>query len=292
MCDFARHAPLFDQTLAARGNAPRTRKTYLEALNRFDRFVGDVPLDKVTAEKVVEYQRHLAARGVSWSLFNGETCALRSFYRDHLGHREWDFTRIPFQKRGRILPEVLSPEEVESLFQACTNLKHLAVMMTGYGCGLRLRETLGLRPEHIDSKRMVIRIEQGKGRQDRYVMLPEKLLITLREYWRAYRPAVWLFEGRTKGFSLSPSAVQRVFKRTRVKAGITKAVSFHSLRHCFATHLLEDGTNVRAIQALLGHRSLTTTQVYTHLARTYLNDTKSPLDRLGEKEKKATSPTV
>jgi integrase/recombinase XerD len=291
MCDFARHAPLFDQTLATRGRALRTRKSYLEALNRFDRFVGDVPLDEVSTEQLVEYQRHLAARGVSWSLFNGETCALRFFYRDHLGHRDWDYTRIPFQKRGRTLPVVLSPEEVESLFQACTNLKHRVVMMTGYGGGLRLSETLALRPEHIDSKRMRIRIEQGKGRQDRYVMLPEELLITLREYWRKYRPAVWLFEGRKTGSPLTTSAVQRVFKRTRLKAGIRKGVSFHSLRHCFATHLLEDGTNVRVIQALLGHRSLTTTQVYTHVARTYLQDTKSPLDRLGQKEKKATSTT-
>jgi integrase/recombinase XerD len=292
MCDFARHASPFDQTLAARGHALKTRKLYLGALSRFDRFIGDVPLDKVTPEHLMKYQRHLAARGVSWSTFNVETCGLRYFYREHLGHRDWDFTRIPFQKRGRTLPEVLSPEEVESLFQACTNLKHRTVMMTGYGCGLRLGETLALRPEHIDSKRMVIRIEQGKGRQDRYLMLPESLLIGLREYWRKYRPAVWLFEGRKKGSPLTTSAVQRVFKRTRLKAGIRKGVSFHSLRHCFATHLLEDGTNVRVIQALLGHRSITTTQVYTHVARTYLNDTKSPLDRLGQKEKKATSTTA
>jgi site-specific recombinase XerD len=292
MSDFARHATSFDQALAARGNAPLTRKSYLEAVNRFDRFIGKVSLDKVTAKHLVKYQRHLASRGVSWSLFNVETCALRFFYRDFLGHKDWDYTRIPFQKRGRTLPEVLSPEEVETLFQTCNSLKHRTVMMTGYGCGLRLRETLSLRPEHIDSKRMVIRIQQGKGRQDRYVMLPEQLLTALREYWRRYRPALWLFEGKTKGSPLSTSAVQRVFKRTRLKAGITKAVSFHSLRHCFATHLLEGGTNVRIIQALLGHRSLTTTQVYTHLARTYLNDTKSPLDRLGEKEKKATSPAV
>jgi integrase/recombinase XerD len=291
MCDFARHAPLFEQTLSARGRTRKTCELYLGALSRFDRFIGDVPLEKVVTAQLVDYQRHLASRGVSWSSFNIETCALRCFYRDHLGYRDWDYTRIPFQKRGRTLPEVLSPEEVESLFQACTNLKHRAVMMTGYGGGLRLSETLALRPEHIDSKRMRIRIEQGKGRQDRYVMLPEELLITLREYWRKYRPAVWLFEGRKKGSPLTTSAVQRVFKRTRLKAGIRKGVSFHSLRHCFATHLLEDGTNVRVIQALLGHRSLTTTQVYTHVARTFLKDTKSPLDRLGHKEKKATSTT-
>jgi integrase/recombinase XerD len=292
MCDFERHAPLFEQTLSARGRTRKTRELYLGALSRFDRFVGDVPLEKVTPEHLIKYQRHLAARGVSWSSFNIETCALRFFYRDHLECRDWDYTRIPFQKRGRTLPEVLSPEEVEALFRACTNLKYRVLMKIGYGCGLRLSETLALRPEHIDSKRMVIRIEQGKGRQDRYVMLPEQLLIALRDYWRKYRPAAWLFEGRTKGSPLTTSAVQRVFKRTRLKAGIRKGVSFHSLRHCFATHLLEDGTNVRVIQALLGHRSLTTTQVYTHLARTYLNDTKSPLDRLGQKEKKATSTTV
>jgi site-specific recombinase XerD len=136
---------------------------------------------------------------------------------------------------------------------------------------------------------MVIRIEQGKGRKDRYVMLPSQLLEVLRECWRAYRPKVWLFEGRRKGVPLSSATIQTVIHKAREQAGIKKAISFHTLRHSFATHLLENGANVRVIQALLGHRSLVSTQVYTHLARTYINDTTSPLDRLGSKE---TPPTA
>jgi site-specific recombinase XerD len=149
--------------------------------------------------------------------------------------------------------------------------------MTGYGCGLRVSETLALKPEHIDSKRMVVRVDQGKGRKDRYVMLPERLLTALREYWRACRPRVWMFEGEP-GQQLSRATVHHVFRAACQKVGITKRVSFHSLRHAFATHLLENGVNVRVIQMLLGHRSLGTTQIYTHVARTFLDQTKSPLD--------------
>ncbi len=285
MCDFLRHAPVFEQTLAARGRSPRTRDSYLGALRRFDRFVGEIPLDKVTPEQLVAYQRHLAAEEVSWSTFNINTCALRSFYRDHLGHRDWNYSCIPFQKRGRKLPEVLAAEELPMLFEAAPNAKYRAVFMTGYGCGLRLGEILALRPSDIDSKRMVIRVEQGKGRKDRYVMLPESLLEQLRACWRSYKPKVFLFEGDIPGEALSASAVQKAFKRARRTAGILKRVSVRSLRHAFATHMLEDGVSILVIQALLGHRSLGTTQVYTHLSKTYLTDNKSPLDRMGKEGK-------
>jgi site-specific recombinase XerD len=273
---------VFEQTLAARGRTAKTRQSYVGALRRFDRFVGEIPLEKVVPEHLVAYQRHLAAQEVSWSTFNINTCALRFFYRDHLGYRDWDYTCIPFQKRGRKLPEVLASEEVPALFEAAPNAKYRAVFMTGYGCGLRLGEILALRPSDIDSKRMVIRVEQGKGRKDRYVMLPQRLLEQLRACWRTYRPQKFLFEGEVPGEPLSSSAVQRAFKRARRTAGIHKRVSVRSLRHAFATHMLEDGANIRVIQALLGHRSLVTTQVYTHLAKTYLSDTKSPLDRIGK----------
>jgi site-specific recombinase XerD len=273
---------VFEQTLAARGRTAKTRQSYVGALRRFDRFVGEIPLDKVTPEHLVAYQRHLAAQEVSWSTFNINTCALRFFYRDHLGYRDWDYTYIPFQKRGRQLPEVLASEELPALFEAAPNAKYRAVFMTGYGCGLRLGEILALRPSDIDSLRMVIRVEQGKGRKDRYVMLPQRLLEQLRSCWRTYRPQKFMFEGEVPGEPLSKSAVQKAFKRARRTAGIHKRVSVRSLRHAFATHMLEDGANIRVIQALLGHRSLVTTQVYTHLAKTYLTDTKSPLDRIGK----------
>jgi site-specific recombinase XerD len=273
---------LFERTLMARGRAPNTIKAYTGWVERFEAFVGK-PLDTVAIEDLEAYQRHLAAdRRLEYTTFNQGFCALRSFYGDCL-HREWDFRRLPFQKKGRRLPLVMTPEEVEALLGACPNIKHRALLMTGYGGGLRLSEVLALRPEHIDSQRMVIWVVQGKWRKDRKVMLPEKLLLTLREYWREYRPAVWLFEGQEKGRPLCDKTVQTIFQQVRQRAGITKRVTFHSLRHSFATHLLDDGVNVVVIQALLGHRSLSSTQIYTHLAGSYLRETTSPLDRLARR---------
>jgi integrase/recombinase XerD len=274
----------FRDTLAIRGLSPRTQLVYVPMLRDFARFIGK-PLDTVVPEDLLAFQRHLAVeRQVGFSHFNQSACALRLFFRECLTRTDWPFERIPFQKKRRILPEILSQEEVARIFDACSNLKHKVVLMTAYSAGLRLGETLGLLPSDIDSARMVIRVEQGKGRKDRYVMLSQVLLQTLREYWKAFRPISWLFYGQTKQKPLAPSTAEKIFKIAARKACITKNVSFHSLRHAFATHLLEDGTNVRIIQALLGHRSLTTTQIYTHVARTYVNDTSSPLDRIENKK--------
>ena len=270
---------LLAETLATRDRSRRTQETYVWMLRLFGRFV-DKPLDQVEPEDIQEYQRHLTTeRKVGFSTFNQTTCALRFFYRECLG-KDWDIKRMPYQKKRRNLPEILAPEEVTAILDACTNLKHRALLMTSYSGGLRLSETLGLVPSDIDSKRMMIRVEQGKGRKDRYVMLSQVLLEALREYWKQYRPVRWLFEGRPQGRALASSTAEKVFKHAALKAGIGKHVYFHSLRHAFATHLLEDGTNIRLIQALLGHRSLTSTQVYTHVARTNVTQTKSPLDRV------------
>jgi len=270
---------LLADTLAARDRSPRTQDTYVWMLRLFGRVVKK-PLDQVVPEDIQEYQRYLTKeRKVGFSTFNQTTCALRFFYRECLG-KEWDIKRMPYQRKRRNLPEILAPEEVTAILDACGNLKHRAVLMTSYSGGLRLSETLGLLPSDIDSKRMLIRVEQGKGRKDRYVMLSPVLLETLREYWKQYRPLRWLFEGRPRGQQLASSTAEKVFKHAALKAGIKKHVYFHSLRHAFATHLLEDGTNIRLIQALLGHRSLTTTQIYTHVARNDLTHTQSPLDRL------------
>jgi site-specific recombinase XerD len=285
---------LLADTLAAHGRSPRTQETYTLMLRLFGRYLERAhtgkALDAVLPEDVEAYQRHLVTeRKVGFSSFNQSTCALRFFYRECLGKADWNIARMPYQRKRRVLPEILSPEEVAAIFDACQNLKHKALLMTSYSGGLRLGETLGLVPSDIDSSRMMIRIEQGKGRKDRYVMLSPTLLASLRTYWRAFRPLRWLFEGRSKGEPLSPSTAEKVFTQAAGRAGIRKGVSFHSLRHAFATHLLEGGTNIRVIQALLGHQSLTTTQVYTHVARTYVNATLSPLDRLGEEQKQAGS---
>ena len=281
---------LLADTLAVYGRSPRTQETYTLMLRLFGRYVNK-PLDAVLPEDVEAYQRHLVTvRKVGFSSFNQSTCALRFFYRTCLDRTDWTVARMPYQRKRRILPEILAPEEVAAIFDACHNLKHKTLLMTSYSGGLRLGETLSLLPSDIDSARMMIRVEQGKGRKDRYVMLSETLLAELRTYWKAFRPVRWLFEGRTKGQPLSPSTAEKVFTAAAGRAGIRKGVSFHSLRHAFATHLLEGGTSIRVIQALLGHQCLTTTQIYTHVARTYVNDTTSPLDRLKEKEKKKEEP--
>ena len=276
---------LLGETLAVHDRSPRTVETYTLMLDLFSRYLKrvcpDKTLDTVTPADVEAYQRYLVTeRKVGFSSFNQATCALRFFYRTCLDRADWTIARMPYQRKRRVLPEILSPQETAAIFEACHNLKHKALLMTSYSGGLRLRETLGLLPSDIDSQRMVIRVEQGKGKKDRYVMLSELLLDELRAYWRAFRPVRWLFEGRVKGEPLSASTAEKVFTSAAGRAGIRKAVSFHSLRHAFATHLLEGGTNIVVIQRLLGHQCLTTTQVYTHVAHTYVNTTPSPLDRL------------
>jgi integrase/recombinase XerD len=280
---------LLADTLAAHGRSPRTQETYTFMLRLFGRYLArfDKTVDAVTPSDVEAYQRYLVTeRKVGFSSFNQSTCALRFFYKECLVKADWTVARMPYQRKRRTLPEILSPEEVAAIFGACRNLKHETLLMTSYSGGLRLGETLGLLPSDVDSTRMMIRVEQGKGRKDRYVMLSETLLLELRTYYKAFRPQRWLFEGRTKGQPLSPSTAEKVFTSAAGRVGIRKGVSFHSLRHAFATHLLEGGTNIRVIQALLGHQCLTTTQVYTHVAKTYVNATASPLDHLKEKGKK------
>jgi integrase/recombinase XerD len=268
-----------DRELRIRGYAENTRKCYLEKMRCFVRHFMQPP-DELTAEHVKQYQLFLTKeKGVSWSTFNVHVCAIRFFYREVL-EVDWDVEHIPYQKRGRRLPVILSGEEVCSLLDATLNLKHRALLMTLYAAGLRPSEAIHLQLASIDSGRMMIRVDQGKGRKDRYVMLSEKLLVSLRHYWREYQPTLWLFSGQDPSRPLTRGSLDHLFARARKRAGIEKRVSPHSLRHCFATHLLERGVNIRVIQRLLGHRSLRSTEIYTHVAESYVRDTKSPLDDL------------
>lgn len=270
---------LMDRELRIRGLAENTRRSYLETMRRFVRHFMRPP-DQLTAEDVKQYQLFLTKeRRVSWSTFNVHVCAIRFFYR-HVLPVPWDVEQIPYQRTGKRLPVVLSGEEVLALFDAATNLKHRAILMTLYAAGLRASEAVHLRSTDIDSQRMMIRIAQGKGRKDRYVMLSDKLLETLRRYWRQQRPDPWLFPGQDPGTPLTRGSIDHFFVDVKQRAGIAKRVSPHSLRHSFATHLLERGVNIRVIQRLLGHRSLRSTEIYTHVAATYVRDTKSPLDDL------------
>jgi site-specific recombinase XerD len=270
---------LMDRELRIRGFAEGTRESYLRSMRGFVRHFMRPP-DELTAADVKQYQLFLTKeRRVAWSTFNVQVCAIRFFYRNALPVT-WEVEQIPYQKTGRRLPVVLSGEEVVALLEAATNLKHRAILMALYSGGLRASEAVHLRLEDIDSKRMMIRVAQGKGKKDRYVMLSEKLLATLRQYWLESRPTSWLFPGQDPAHPLTRESLAKFFGRVREKARIQKRVHPHTLRHSFATHLLERGVNIRVIQRLLGHRSLRSTEIYTHVAESYVRDTKSPLDEL------------
>src|SRR5712691_9653330 len=221
---------LLADTLATHGRSPRTQETYTLMLRLFGRYLAEARIDKtldaIAPEDIEAYPRHLVTkRKVGFSSFNQSTCALRFFYQTCLGKTDWTIARMPYHKKRRVLPEILSPEEIAAIFDACHNLKHKTLLMTSYSGGMRLGETLGLVPSDIDSTRMMIRIEQGKGRKDRYVMLSPTLLEILRTYWKAFRPARWLFKGRRSGEPLSPSTAEKVFTAAAGRAGIRKGVS-------------------------------------------------------------------
>jgi len=270
---------LMDRELRVRGLAESTRKNYLCYMRCFVRHFM-LPPDELGLEHAKQYQLYLAKeRRVSYDTFNGHVSAIRFFYEQVLDGG-FDVERITYQRAGRKLPVVLSRKEVLALFDAVSNLKHRTILMALYSGGLRVGEGLHLKGSDVDSHRMTIRVRQGKGRKDRYVMLSERLLEALRRYWWTYRPDVWLFPGRDPASPLAAGSVRQVFRDARKQAGIKKEVTPHTLRHSFATHLLERGVNIRVIQRLLGHRSVRTTEVYTHVAGSYLRDTKSPLDDL------------
>lgn len=272
-----------EQALALRGLAPKTCSAYLSWVRRLVQFSRVAP-DQLTTEQVRAFLLHLTQeRKLSFSTFNQALNGSRFFFLDVL-NRPFVVEGLRYQKPPRRLPVVMSDEEVLRLLEAAESLRDRALLETSYATGMRVGEVTRLLITDIDSGRMVVRVEQGKGRKDRYVMLSQSLLLTLRAYWRESKPQGFLFPGAGGTKPLSISAAQKVFKQAKQRAGIQKPVSFHTIRHSFATHLLEDGVNVRKIQALLGHRSLHTTERYTHVTENYLHEMRSPLDRLRSKE--------
>jgi len=271
------------EAMALRGLAPKTQHAYLHWIRRLVKFTRVTP-DQLTAEQVRAFLLDLIQeRRLSFSSFNQALNAARFFFLEVL-RKPFVVEGLRFQRPSRTLPVVMSDEEVRRLLAAAVSLRDRALLETAYATGMRLGEVIHLLLTDIDSQRMVIRVEQGKGRKDRYVMLSASLLETLRAYWRKEKPRTILFPGKGGKEPLHSTSAQKAFQRARERARIEKPVSFHTLRHTFATHLLEDGANVRTIQSLLGHRSLESTQRYTHLAKNYLNQTKSPLDRLRGEE--------
>jgi integrase len=265
----------FIEEMTRRNRAPRTIQTYVAAVARVARHFGRPP-DRLTPDQLREYQLHLIARGASWSRFNQAASALRFFFRHVLGRPDV-VPHVPYGKRPRTLPVVLSPGDVRRLLDAVPPGRNRLMFRIAYGCGLRLGELLRLRVADVDAARATLWVRHGKGGKDRGVPLPDVLLADLRDHWRRHRPADWLFPGPT-GRPLNPATLQRAFREARLTAGVRPPATVHTLRHCFATHLLEAGADLPTIQGLLGHGHLSTTLRYLHLRADRLAGIRSPLD--------------
>lgn len=266
------------EDMTVRNLSPATQRSYLHAVKKFSRYFNRSP-DRLGLEDVHAFQVHLVSNGISWPALNQTVCALRFFYGVTLGSAEIP-ERIAYARKPRKLPVVLSGDEVVRFLEAVPSLKTRTALTTAYGAGLRASETVGLKVRNIDSARSVIRIEHGKGSKDRYVMLSRQLLSILRVYWRLTRPKEWLFPGRTENKPIDVQVLYSACRSARAAADIDKRVTVHTLRHSFATHLLESGTDIRIIQVLLGHSNLSSTARYTKVSNGLIRHTQSPLDRL------------
>lgn len=257
-------------------------KGYLYYNRDFLNFTGKNPSD-INDHDVKDYLLYLAEEKESAaSTLNQAINALKFYYGTML--KKKFVYKVKRPRKDKKLPVVLSKEEVARIINSVDNMKHRTILMLVYSAGLRVGEVVRLKPEDIDSKRMLIHIKGSKGRKDRYTLLSEKTLEVLRAYWRKYKPEKWLFEGARDGRYLSIRSVQKVFEQACDKAGIRKEITIHGLRHSFATHLLEGGTDLRYIQELLGHKDSKTTEIYTHVSTKSLGKIKSPLDSIDLKE--------
>jgi site-specific recombinase XerD len=272
------------EDMTMRKLAPATQRNYLRAVERFTRFFGGSP-DTADAEDLRRFQLHMVSEGTSPTTLNQTLTGLRFFYQTTVSRPEV-LAHVSSVYIPEKLPAILSSEEVRRLLEAAGSLKYKAALSVAYGAGLRAHEVVNLTTRDIDSERMLIRIEQGKGSKDRHAMLSPTLLELLRAWWRHGRahqqllPGGWLFPGRPPVNPLSTRQLNRAFHLARRAAGIDKPVNLHSLRHAFATHLLEQREDIRVIQVLLGHRKLSTTARYSQVATRTLSEVKSPLDYL------------
>lgn len=268
--------------LTLRNYSPRTIEAYISRIVAFAKFHRRSP-EQLGPEEVRSFQLHMLQAGTSWSLFNQTVCALKFLYRVTLRVR-WAVEQIPYGHRPRSLPVVLSQDEVVRLIESVPQPVQRMALLTTYAAGLRISETVALRGEHIDSARMLIHVERGKGQKARLVPLSEVLLRKLRGYWRDHRPKVpgssWLFPSDDPTRPVHKTTIEKACQRARVAAGISKHATPHTLRHCYATHALEAGVDLRTIQALLGHSTLSTTAIYTHVQRKLVTATRSPLDAI------------
>ena len=265
------------QEMQLRNYSPRTITCYIHSIVGLSRYYHCSP-EQLSTEQIRSYlhycinNQHLSLSGV-----NQLISAIKVLFV-YVLHKQWEQLNIPRPKKEKKLPVVFSKQEISALLASTTNLKHQAIISLTYSSGLRLNEVRMLKPEDIDSQRMQIRVCHGKGNKMRMVILSVKALDLLRLYYKKYRPKTWLFEGQIVGQPIHPRTIEQQFRTYVRKAGVKKGVCFHSLRHSFATHLLEQGTNLKVIQQLLGHQSLKTTSIYLHLSSFDLANVSSPLD--------------
>lgn len=269
----------FENYLIVNRLAQKTQEAYLNAVAGLSKHYNQPP-ERLTDEQIQKYLVYLIRhRKLSWSSCNVNFSGLHCFYKKFLNRPQTEFS-IPPRPRQKKLPEILSRQEVLKLIDAAHDERHRALLMITYGSGLRVSETVHLKPHHIESDRMLVRIEQAKGRKDRYTLLSQKALDELRIYWKVRRPEKWLFYGRDKAQPMDVTTAQKIYYRTKKAAGITRGKGIHTLRHCFATHLLEQGIDIYLIKRFLGHLSIQTTLGYLHLLPDRLAEVKSPLDTL------------
>lgn len=268
----------FIDDLRLRNYAQRTIDTYVSRVACFAKHFGRSP-ELLGPEEVRTFQLHLLERRVSWSSFNQAVCALRFLYGTTLGRPE-QLPMIAYGKRPKALWSVLAPQEVQRLIEATQTPRDRVFLQVAYGCGLRLSELIHLQVPDINSARMVIHVRRGKGAKDRLVPLSQRLLEELRGYWRLYRPGTWLFPGHRPDQPITSSNMQRRFGQLVKRVGLTKHCSLHTLRHSYATHLLEAGVDLLTLKMLLGHRTLETTARYLHVSTHRLHEAPSLLDLL------------
>ena len=267
------------QGMTVRGMSPRTQRSYVSAVRRLAKHYRRPP-DGLTTDEVQSYLAHMIeVEKLSWSTCSVAANAFRFLYHVTLGLAARDFV-VPRPRQPQRLPEILSLEEVSRLFAAVEQPKHRLLFETIYACGLRVSEAVQLKVRDIDRDRMTVRIEQGKGRKDRYVPLSKRLLPRLEHYRATQRPRHWVFEGSTPDRCLHISAVQKAYTLAKLRAGIQKHGGIHALRHAYATHMIESGADVLTVQRLLGHRSVSTTMRYFHLSQARMAIVRSPLDLL------------
>jgi integrase/recombinase XerD len=266
------------EDMQLRNRSPVTIEAYVRYVAQFAKFFGCSP-EKLTPEHVRQYQLHLLRKKVSWSTFNQSVCALRFLYGTTLGRKD-DIPRLPYGKKPKRIPVVLSRDEVLKFLQCILSRKQRMLLTTMYATGMRVGEAVQLSVNDIDSRRMTILVARGKGNKQRLVPLSPKLLTELRLFWQTHRNPVWLFPSREPDRPLRIASVDRMCARARVRAGLKRRFNTHVLRHTFATELLEAGVDLFSIQKILGHRSLSTTALYTHVRRSHLQEACKSLDLL------------